>query len=146
MGKKIIGRIDVARFPELNLHAIAVKIDTGAFTSSMHCHEIKEIVKDGVSKLSFRLLDPEHEEYHDKKFVVEDYDKRWIKNSFGESEERYVISTFIELFQKKHAIDLTLTNRGNMRFPVLLGRKILDDFLVDVSQSNLSFQKSLLIA
>lgn len=147
MEKRIIGRIDIAKFPLLKLDAIAVKIDTGAYTSSIHCHEIK-IKKDvwGKERLSFRLLDPEHEQYHGKRFECKTFEKKSIKNSFGEVEERFVIHTQIELFQRIYPIELTLTDRGNMKFPVLLGRKILDHFLVDVSRTNLSFKESLSIS
>lgn len=143
--KKIIGRSDVVSFPDLGLDVISVKIDTGAFTSSIHCKEIEVVEEDGVEKLQFRLLDPEHEQYHEKKFSVKKFEKKNVKNSFGETDERYVIKTKVEIFQKVYKIELSLSNRENMRFPVLLGRKILDHFLVDVSKSNLSFTESLLI-
>jgi len=145
MKKKIIGRSDIVSFPKLGLDVIAVKIDTGALTSSIHCKEIQIINKDGVETLQFQLLDPEHEQYHEKLFSITNFNKRSIKNSFGEIEERYIINTKIEIFQKVYKIELSLSNRESMRFPVLLGRKILDHFLVDVSKTNLSFKESLLI-
>ena len=40
MPKKVIGRIDKADFPLLGLFDIDVKIDTGAYTSSIHCHKV----------------------------------------------------------------------------------------------------------
>lgn len=145
MSKKIIGRTDIVNFPDLRLFGLSVKIDTGAYTSSIHCHEIVEIEnKSGKKSLSFRLLDPEHEQYHDKQFVLRDYRKKIIKNSFGEQEERFVINTNIILFQHSYPIELSLSNRYSMKFPVLLGRKILDHFLVDVSKVNLSFTQSLI--
>lgn len=143
MKKKIIGRSDIVRFPDLDLDAISVKIDSGAYTSTMHCHEIKVDKKEGIETLSFKLLDPEHEHYHGREFTFSQFENKMIKNSFGEVENRYVIMTKIELFNKEYPIELTLTNRGNMKFPVLLGRKILDNFLVDVSKVNCSYNKNL---
>ena len=52
MDKKVIGRVDVVNFPKLNLNEISIKIDTGAYTSSIHCKDIEEV--DGVLKLALR--------------------------------------------------------------------------------------------
>ena len=136
--KNIIGRSDFADFPELELDQIAVKIDTGAYTSSIHCHHIKTEEKKSKQILKFNLLDPDHEQFHEKEFVFDEFSEKIVKNSFGESEERFIIETTIELFGEQFPIELSLTNRGNMRFPVLLGRKLLENFLVDVTQTNLS--------
>ncbi len=144
MSKKIIGRTDIANFPDLRLFGLSIKVDTGAFTSSIHCHEIEEFTyANGTKGLSFRLLDPEQEQYHDKLFKVKDFKKKWVKNSFGEREERYVIYTNIVLFHKNYPIELSLSNRLNMKYPVLLGRKALRHFLVDVTKVNMSFTHSL---
>mgnify|MGYP001442248938 FL=1 len=56
----IIGRCDVADFPLLAIKDIAIKIDTGAYTSSIHCKDIQ--VKE--NKLHCVFLDPEHPEYN----------------------------------------------------------------------------------
>ncbi len=42
MTKKILGRVDKVDFPELNLITVDVKIDTGAYTSAIHCSNIRE--------------------------------------------------------------------------------------------------------
>lgn len=145
--KKVIGRSDFADFPTLGLEKIAVKIDTGAYTSSIHCHNIfiKENKK-GEQILHFNLLDPEHENYHDKALKVKDFTQKLVKNSFGESEERFIIQANIKLFNELHEIELALTDRGSMRFPVLLGRKLLEHFIVDVTQSNLSLKQQINLA
>lgn len=138
--KYTIGRSDIADFPELNLEDISVKIDTGAFTSSIHCHHIRVVEVNNQSILKFNLLDPEHLQYHKKEFQVVDFKKKTVKNSFGESEERFIISTKIILFGEIYPIDLSLTNRVTMKFPVLLGRRLLEKFLVDVEKQNVSFK------
>ncbi len=40
--KIVIGRKDVADFEKLELFGIVVKIDSGAYTSSFHCNQIKK--------------------------------------------------------------------------------------------------------
>jgi len=134
--KILLGRTDIVDFPNLNLEGIDVKVDTGAYTSSIHCHSIKE----ENNQLKCLFLDPKHEKYHKKTLVFSDYKQKKVKSSNGVSQKRYVIKTEIILFNKIRTIELTLTERGSMRFPVLLGRKFLSKkFIVDSSKKNLSF-------
>lgn len=133
--KNHIGRIDKADFPLLGLNDIEIKIDTGAYTSSMHCKNMK--VEDNYLKCNF--LDEEHPNYHEKEIVFDEYDVKVVKSSNGQSEARYRIQTEIILFGKKHNIYLTLSDREEMRFPVLLGRKFLSKkYIVDINKTNLS--------
>jgi len=137
--KIFIGRQDIADFPELQLEKIEVKVDTGAFTSSFHCHTIQIINSGGKERLRCFFLDPEHEKYDNKEFVFDSFSRKKIRSSNGLTEERYTIETTIRLFEKVIPLELTLTERGNMRFPVLLGRKFLSGkFVVDSSRKNLS--------
>jgi hypothetical protein len=136
--KTLIGRTDITDFPKLNLFGIDIKIDTGAYTSSIHCHSIKE----ENNQLKCLFLDPKHEKYHQKTLIFNDYKQKKVKSSNGISQKRYVIKTEIVLFNKIRTIELTLTERGSMRFPVLVGRKFLSKrFIVDSSKKNLSFNK-----
>ena len=137
--KLLIGRVDVADFPGFHLNNIHVKVDTGAFTSSIHCSNIR-IDEDNLLICNF--LDPEHPEYHNKKFTFDKYEIKKVKSSNGITEERYTIESNIELFGKVFPIKLTLTNRGAMKYPVLLGRAFLSKyFVVDSSKTNLSYNK-----
>ena len=62
------------------------------------------------------------------------YQKRTIKNSFGQTEDRYCVRTLILIHKKKIQSEISFTNRSGMRYPVLLGRKTIGKkFLVDVS-------------
>ena len=136
--KKTIGRIDKADFPELGLSAIAVKIDTGAYTSSIHCQNVKE--EAGVLKCNF--LDKEHPAYDGKEFNFKKYQIKKVKSSNGIVQTRYMIQTTVALFGEKHTIQLTLSDREEMKFPVLLGRKFLNKkFIVDPGLTNLSFKQ-----
>ena len=69
------------------------------------------------------------------------FTQRTIQNSFGVAEKRYVIKTKIVLFGRKIRAEFTLADREQMRYPVLLRRKLLRNrFIVDVAQKNLSQQ------
>lgn len=139
--KITIGRVDKADFPELHLTEIDIKVDTGAYTSAIHCHKIEEVGAEGDKFIKFTLLDPSHSHYNEKEFIVKNYKKKKVKSSFGTSEQRFVISTKIQLFNETFPIELTLSERGEMKYPVLLGRKLLaKKFIVDPSKRNLSFK------
>jgi hypothetical protein len=138
--KTTIGRVDKADFPELHLEDIDLKIDSGAYTSSIHCSNIEEIEVDGVHLIRFTLLDPEHDFYNNKEFSTKNYDSKMVKSSNGISEKRFLIQTNIVIFNQSFPIHLTLSERKDMTFPILLGRKFLNKkFVIDTAKKNLSF-------
>lgn len=137
--KITIGRSDKADFPELSLLDIDIKVDSGAYTSSIHCSNIKEITKNGESLIQFTLLDPEHPFYNNKQFTFKNYASKIVKSSNGISEMRFRIQTKITIFNQTFPIYLTLSERKDMKFPVLLGRKFLNKkFVIDTVKKNLS--------
>lgn len=134
--KIIIGRTDRADFPKLGLENIAIKVDTGAYTSSIHCSDIKE--EDGV--LHATLLDEMHEQFHSKVLTFEDYKVTTVRSSNGEVQQRFKVKANIRIFSKLYKISLTLSNRVKMRYPVLIGRKFLSSkFIVDPELQDASF-------
>lgn len=136
---QILGRSDRVDLPGLGLYNIHVKIDTGAFTSSLHCSRAE--VVNGV--LEFVLLDDEHPEFTGMKFVFNEFTERQVKNSFGVAERRYVITTSIKIFDEEIVAEFSLSDRDALRFPILLGRKILRDrYLIDVTKKNLSYRSN----
>ena len=100
---------------------------------------INEIVEDGASFIQFTALDPEHPSYNNKKFAFKNYASKIIKSSNGISEMRFMIQTEINIFNETFPIYLTLSERKDMKFPILLGRKFLNKkFVVDTAYKNLS--------
>jgi hypothetical protein len=137
--KKLIGRMEVVDFPELGLLHIDAKIDTGAYTSSIHCKNVKPVKKGEEDYVSFNLLDHTHPLYHKKSFLLPVHKQKTVKNSFGQTQTRFVIKTKIMLLDKTYDIELALADRSKMDFPVLLGRRLLRrGFIVDVSKKYLS--------
>lgn len=136
IGKKnkinLIGRREFVDFPELMLAHIEAKIDTGAYTSSIHCESISVVFENAKPVLYFTVEPNQKDAYR-----FEIFSQKKIKNSFGEMEERYVIKTLILLGGKKIRSTLSLSNRDNMRYPVLIGRKLIKGkFLIDVSHTH----------
>ncbi len=142
--KLLIGRKEDIDLPDLKLKAIDAKIDTGAYSSSIHCHHIELVKKDGKKMLSFKLLDPEHKNYQRRTFLFKQYRTTKVKSSNGKSEERFLIKTNVQIYGKNFLTEFTLTNRCDMKYPVLLGRKFIKQgFLVDVNKYDIASQKKI---
>ncbi|HLV14218.1 MAG TPA: RimK/LysX family protein [Xanthomarina sp.] len=139
MEKQVIGRVDKIDFPKLNLFNIDAKIDTGAYTSSIHC---SEIIVEG-EKLKCTFYSKGHPNFSGKQVVFDSYSKTDVKSSNGYKENRFKIKSEVVLFGKTYKINLTLSTRDDMKFPVLIGRQFLNKkFLVDVDLQNVSFNKT----
>jgi hypothetical protein len=139
--KPIIGRSELVDFPQLDLFQINARVDTGAQTSSLHAHRIEPFDRDDRRFVRFNLLDPSHEEYNDKLFELPVHDVRSVKSSNGVSERRFIIQTPMILFDEEYMVQLSLTDRTEMKYPVLLGRKLLmNRFIVDVAKVNCSLK------
>jgi len=133
--KKIIGRKEIISILDLELFDLDAKIDTGADSSALHCDHI-EIEKDIVH---FTLLDEVHPAYHGKRMTLPLYKLKRVKSSNGEIQLRPSIKVSVEFMGKKYKSIISLTNRADMTFPMLIGRRFLSDrFLVDVSKEYLS--------
>jgi hypothetical protein len=127
----IIGRKTVIQLPDLGGINVRAKIDTGAFRTAVHCESwaLKEI--NGKEVLEVVI---EWEAGNPVILQYSKYQKRTIKNSFGQTEDRYCVRTLILIHKKKIQSEISFTNRSGMRYPVLLGRKTIGKkFLVDVS-------------
>jgi hypothetical protein len=124
---KIIGRREYIHFPLLGIEQVEAKIDTGAYTCAIDCNHIELKTENNKNILSFRL-------FNNATYTVDEFTRKKIKNSFGEMEERYIIKTLIAIGRKKINTTISLSDRGNMRYPVLIGRRLLKGkFIIDVN-------------
>ncbi|MDA3945409.1 MAG: RimK/LysX family protein [Helicobacteraceae bacterium] len=127
-----MGRNELVSLPDLQFFDIDAKIDTGAYSCSIHCDDIR--LSDDNRKVHFRLLDESHPDYHDKEIVMPVSEIRQVKSSNGTTQERIFIKTLLQLFSLDFETELSLTDRKSMKYPMLIGRKFLEDrFIVDVS-------------
>lgn len=133
--KKIVGRKELISILDLNLYDLDAKVDTGADSNALHCDNI--VIEDDV--VHFCLLDEVHEAYHGKRMSMPIYKIKKVKSSNGEVQERPSIKVSVEFFGKKYKSVISLTNRADMKFPMLIGRRFLNKrFLVDVSEEYLT--------
>jgi len=137
---QIIGATDIVDLPDLGWYDVPVRIDSGATTSSIHCSRVR-LIKDGDQPQLCFYLDAK-KGAPQQSFTVSEFTETIVRNSSGKEEKRYVIKTKITIFGKKIRTEFSLANRRKMRYPILLGRKLLKKrFLVDVSQKDLSAEK-----
>ena len=137
--KQIIGRVDKIDLPVFNLENIEAKVDTGANRSAIHCSSIE--LSEAADKAELRFHIPLDSSHGHKVFSTTDFFKKRIKSSNGLSEERFIIKTTIVLFGRRIKASFSLTDRAEMNYPILLGRKLLHTrFIVDVEQQYLSYK------
>ena len=134
--KKIIGRRELVSILDLELFELDAKIDTGADSNSLHCDDI---FIDDENFVHFTLLDEIHPSYHGKRIKLPLYKLKRVKSSNGTIQIRASIKVTISFFGKKYKTIISLTNRSDMKYPMLIGRKFLANrFLVDVSKEYLT--------
>lgn len=134
--KKIIGRLEHVDIPAFHLSGIEAKIDTGAYNGAIHVSLVTEFEKDGDKYIRFILLDQDHSEYHGKVFETAEFQERRVRSSNGEIQHRYAIPVTIILKGIELKTKLSLSNRKDLRYPILLGRKIIKKhFIIDASKT-----------
>ena len=107
-------------------------MDTGAYSPSLHCHEIS--INTAGTEVYVKLLDSNYEMYDGNLRTFKISKISEVKSSNGSVENRIFIKTTITMFNKDYEAEISLTDRSSMQFPMLLGRKFIQDkFLVDVS-------------
>ncbi len=128
----VLGWKEWIALPGLGIPAIKTKIDTGARTSALHTFDIETYSSRDQLMVRFRMHPLRKRK--DIEIICEApvVDQRIVKNSGGHPEERYIIETEAAVGDKKWSIEISLTNRDNMIFRMLLGRSALGKgFIID---------------
>lgn len=137
--KTIIGRREIANLPQFGLNHVDVKVDSGAYTSSIHVSYCKEVELENATLLEVIFLDENHSAFDNEKHYFQEYRIKKVKSSNGHEQLRYFIKCTIELLGRKIKTEFSLTERKGMRYPILLGRKLLNKrFIIDTSLVNVS--------
>ena len=120
--------------PELAIGPIKAKVDTGARTSALHAVDLDVFDRDGSTWVSFAYQHEDGSVGALNEAPVLEF--REVTNSGGQSESRPVIQTPLKLGTVYKLVELTLTQRDNMAYRMLLGRTTLSaDFVVAPSES-----------
>ena len=120
-----IGWREWVALPDLGIPAIKTKVDTGAKTSTLHAQQIEAFQINKQDFLRFNLQPIRRYPQlivHCQALI---FDQRFITDSGGRRELRYVIQTSISIADRTWPLEITLTNRNSMQFRMLLGRSAL---------------------
>lgn len=130
----VVGWRELVHLPELGLHELPAKIDTGARTSSLHGRVIEEFERDGEKFVRFSVDFPDRNVQQVCEAVHVDI--RGITSSNGETQRRYVIKTPLKIGNVEFRAEISLADRSDMKFPMLVGRSSLRRrFFVDSGHS-----------
>jgi hypothetical protein len=138
-GKITLGWREWVALPDLSIKKIKAKIDTGARTSALHAFRLDTFKENGQLKVSFSVHPKQRQTIITKDCMADVIDYRWVSDSGGHREQRYVIHTTLVIGKIPQVIELTLTNRDDMKFRLLLGRTALSsNYLIDPEKSYLT--------
>ncbi len=136
----VIGWREWISFPQLVIPLIKAKIDTSAKTSALHTFDLETFTSDeGVEMVRFKVHPLRKETSVIRSCEARVFDRRVVRDSGGHSESRITIETEIKLGGLSLTTPVTLTNREDMLFRVLIGRRTIQQaqMLVDSAASYL---------
>lgn len=113
------------QLPDVGIPWIKAKLDTGAQSSALHAYDTRVFVRDGTEWVRFRVR-PWQESTEDE-VVMECpvHDRRRVRSSSGHVQERFVVLMTVLLVGREVVAEVTLTNRDQMGFRMLIGRQAL---------------------
>lgn len=134
----VVGWQERVDLPLLGLTNLKAKIDTGARTSALHATNIVTFERDGAPWVRFHTRFDDDARDTDVECPI--HDQRHVKNTSGVPEERIVIHTKFRIAKRLWTIDLSLTERTEMKFRMIVGRTALrrHKILVDPGKRNLT--------
>lgn len=118
-----LGWREMANLPDMGGVRLRAKMDTGAKSSALHATAIRLVKVEGVASVQFRVPRPGGGGM--QTVVCPLVEHRSIRSSNGQEEKRPVIRTRLGLAGRVWIVELTLTNRKDMTFPMLVGRDAL---------------------
>ncbi len=132
----VIGWREWVAIPDLGIERIKAKVDSGARSSSLHASNIEEFDKNGERYVRFKIHPKQRKPDFFQMGEAKVIDVREVRSSSGKSSIRTVISTNIRLLDRTVAVELTLADRSEMGFRMLLGREAFRGrFIIDAGNS-----------
>ena len=128
--RQILGWREWVSLPCLGIAAIKAKLDTGAKTSALHAWDLSLRMVDGQQWIRFRVQPMQRDEVTSVVCEAPLSDRRWVTNSSGTRERRCIISTNLQIGPSSWPIELSLTNRDAMEFPMIIGRQAMQNRLI----------------
>jgi hypothetical protein len=133
MSKKIyVGCFEPVDFPQYQLISVIAKVDTGAFSGALHCTDIK-VVRRGIKRKKILKFTPNAQA--DLAQETDQFYETYVRSAHGHRKKRYVVNTTMKIQGREYPIMIGLSDRSDMKRPVLIGRRFLreNNLLVDVT-------------
>jgi hypothetical protein len=131
----VLGWREWAGLPCLGLPAVRCKIDSGARSSALHVDRCWRFSESGAPWVGFSLSNDGHGEAP-LQAIAPIFDEREVIDSGGHRTRRIFLRTTLALAGVEREIEINLTDRRGMLFPMLLGRTAMAGwFTVDPSRS-----------
>lgn len=133
--RRVVGWREWVALPELGIRDVKAKVDTGAKTSALHVNHMESYTRRGLERVRFRV----RPDLEGRSTVAADapiHEWRVIKDSGGHATKRPIIRALCQMGAWEGEIDISLAERVDMGFRMLLGRQALrGHFVVDPSLS-----------
>jgi hypothetical protein len=121
--------------PQFGIGSLKAKLDTGARTSSLHVDRLDTFTRDGQTWLRF-MVGLGRRSSRQVECEAPACDRRVVVDTGGGRSERWFIRTEVMLAGQRFEVDINLTDRRHMLFPMLLGRTAMAGrFMVDPALS-----------
>lgn len=131
----ILGWREWVSLPDLGISQLKAKVDTGARSSSLHAFDIHTFDREGKLWVKFKVHPQQHDNTETVSCETPVKDYRQVTDSGGHRSMRYVIETTLALGDRSFPIEMTLADRSDMLFRMLIGRTAMDHYIVDPSRS-----------
>lgn len=119
----MIGWREWVALPELGVEWIKAKVDTGARSSALHAFDLEPFRRRGADWVRFALHPVQRDSHTEVWAEARVLEWREVKSSSGHREQRPVIQTRVSLLGQDWPAEVTLTNRDEMGFRMLIGRQ-----------------------
>lgn len=131
----LIGWREWVALPDVGIPWIKAKIDTGARSSSLHAQHIREFERDGAGWVRFDVR-PWQSAHELVPVELPVFDRRDVRSSSGHAQSRLVVLLDLVLVGHRVTAEVTLSNRSEMGFRMLIGREALrQGFTIDPARS-----------
>ena len=130
----MLGWREWVALPELGVARVRAKVDSGARSSALHVDEQWRFTEAGAPWVGFRLTPGKASGVIEAHAPI--FDERDVADSGGHRGKRIFLRTTLQLAGQQRAIEINLTDRRGMLFPMLLGRTAIAGlFMVDPARS-----------
>ncbi|MGP6089402.1 ATP-dependent zinc protease family protein [Antarctobacter jejuensis] len=121
--KLTVGWRETISLPGLGIHEVAAKIDTGALTTALHATDMEATHQDGRDWVTFL---PDHgalDVSHPCRLPL--LHRRSITNTSGIPEDRFIVATTMKIGGRLARVEVSLTDRSDMTYPIIIGRSAM---------------------